>query len=243
VLRQNDSAPGVDFHAGQLRHGMFLTRSPRLNPAVFRFLSMVSNFIFDWSGTLSDDFDMVWRATAEVVRELDGGHELSEEEYREHFELPYMNFYKNYGLACTKQQVDELFFSAVEKNGIFPCPLPFSRELLHGLQQSGKKSFLFSAHPVHLVEREVAAYGFSGLFTGIVAGVENKVVSLKEFVLVHHLDPTTTAYVGDLVHDVQAAKAASLKSVAVLSRYQNKDKLLASQPDYVMQTLNDLLEL
>ncbi len=218
-------------------------RGGRFNAMAWMKDVMLSNFIFDWSGTLSDDFDMVWKATAEVVRRLDGGHVLSEEEYRDHFELPYMNFYRNYGLGCTKAEVDALFFEAVEKNGIFPTPLPRSRELLEGLRAADKKAYLFSAHPVHLVRREIADFGFQELFKAVVAGVEDKVVSLKGFVNENALNPHSTAYVGDLVHDVQAAKAAGIQSVAVLSRYQRRDALLASKPDYVAQSLAEILSL
>ncbi|MBI2445531.1 HAD family hydrolase [Candidatus Micrarchaeota archaeon] len=204
---------------------------------------MISTFIFDWSGTLSDDFDMVYSATASVIHRLDDGHALSEEEYRQHFELPYMNFYRNYGLKCTKAQVDELFFQAVEKNGIFPTPLQGSRELLEGLRKQGKKTYLFSAHPVHLVDREVAAFGYGPLFDGIEAGIVDKVASLKSFVKQNGLEPKKTAYVGDLVHDVEAAKAAGIQSIAVFSRYQEKAKLEKAKPDVIAGKLEELLTL
>jgi len=204
---------------------------------------MISTFIFDWSGTLSDDFDMVWKATAAVIHRLDGGHGLTEPEYREHFELPYMNFYRNYGMNCTKAQVDALFFEAVERNGIFPTPLPGSRELLEGLRKQGKKTYLFSAHPTHLVDREVAAFGYGGLFDGIEAGIVDKVKSLKGFVEAKKLDPKKTAYVGDLVHDVQAAKAAGITSIAIFSRYQEKKKLEKAKPDFTAKKLDELLHL
>lgn len=204
---------------------------------------MITTFIFDWSGTLSDDFDMVWKATAAVIHRLDDGHVLSEAEYREHFELPYMNFYRNYGLACTKPQVDALFFEAVERNGIFPTPLPGSRELLEGLRRQGKKTYLFSAHPTHLVDRELAAFGYAPLFDGIEAGIVDKVASLTGFVQRHKLDPQKTAYVGDLVHDVEAAKAAGVRSIAVFSRYQDKKKLERAGPDFTARKLAELLEL
>ncbi len=203
---------------------------------------MLSTFIFDWSGTLSDDFDMVYGATAEVIRQLDDGYALSEEEYRQHFELPYMNFYKNYGLNCTKKQVDKLFFQAVEKNGIFPKPLPFSRELLEGLRRQRRKTYLFSAHPAHMVDREVTDFGFQHLFDGIEAGIVDKIVSLKGFVGKHKLDPKKTAYVGDLVHDVEAAKAAGIYSIGVYSRYQEREKMNATKPDYIANHLEELLE-
>ncbi len=204
---------------------------------------MISTFIFDWSGTLSDDFDMVYRATAGVVADLDGGYSLSEEEYREHFELPYMRFYKNYGLHVTKKQVDDLFFRHIERNRIKPTVFSASRRVLENLRKNGKKTFLFSAHPVNLVDREIADYGFSDVFDGIEAGVLDKVVSLKKFVKKNHLDPKSAAYVGDLVHDIEAAKEAGVVSVGVLSRYQSREKLLSAKPDVVLNNLEDLLTL
>ncbi|MBI5225682.1 HAD family hydrolase [Candidatus Micrarchaeota archaeon] len=204
---------------------------------------MLSTFIFDWSGTLSDDFDMVYGATASVIRQLDDGYVLSEDEYRQHFELPYMNFYKNYGLDVTKAKVDDLFFKAVEKNGVFPKPLPFSRELLEGLRKQGRQTYLFSAHPTHLVKREVAEFGYADLFDGIEAGIIDKIVSLKSFVAKNKLDPKTTAYVGDLVHDVEAAKAAGVISIGLYSRYQEPDKMRACKPDFIAKHLEELLGL
>ncbi len=204
---------------------------------------MISTFIFDWSGTLSDDFDMVYGATAKVVAALDSGYALSEDEYREHFELPYMRFYMNYGLDATKKEVDALFFKAVEENGLFPKPFQNSRKVLEALRKAGRKTFLFSAHPTRLVDAEVAAYGFAGLFDGIVSGIEDKVFSLKGFVSEKRLDPKKTAYVGDLVHDVEAAKAAGIVSVGVYSRYQHKEKLAAAKPDFILNKFEELVGL
>ncbi|MBI4360371.1 HAD family hydrolase [Candidatus Micrarchaeota archaeon] len=204
---------------------------------------MISTFIFDWSGTLSDDFDMVYRATARIIFDLDHGHVLSEKEYAEHFELPYMNFYRNYGLDCSKEQVDELFLRYVTEHGVFPKPLPGARDVLRTLRVKGRKTFLFSAHPAHLVDQEVAAFGFSDLFDGVVGGVLNKIDSLKGFVSKHGLEPKKTAYVGDLVHDVLAAKAAGIRSIGVFSRYQPKEKLVAAKPDVIASKLEDLLSL
>lgn len=204
---------------------------------------MISTFIFDWSGTLSDDFDMVYRATARIIKELDHGYCLSENEYAEHFELPYMNFYRNYGLKCSKGQVDELFLRYVSEHGVFPTPLPGAREVLQGLRAKGKKTYLFSSHPAHLVDQEVASFGFSDLFDGVKGGVLDKVASLKGFIAENGLDPKETAYVGDLVHDVLAAKAAGIKSVGVFSRYQPKEKLVAAKPDAIASKLEDLLSL
>lgn len=204
---------------------------------------MFSTFIFDWSGTLSDDFDMVYRATARIIQELDHGYALSENEYAEHFELPYMNFYRNYGLTCTKDQVDELFLRYVAEHGVFPTPLPGAKKVLEGLRAQGKKTYLFSAHPAHLVDAEVAAYGFQDLFDGVRGGVLDKVDSLKGFVLENGLNPKETAYVGDLVHDIEAAKAAGIKSVGVVSRYQPKQKLVNAKPDVIASDLEELLSL
>ncbi|MBI5036704.1 HAD hydrolase-like protein [Candidatus Micrarchaeota archaeon] len=204
---------------------------------------MISNYIFDWSGTLSDDFEMVYKATAKVLYEAYNGYNLTESEYRENFELPYMKFYRKYDFNSHKDEVDRLFMKHVAANNIFPTPLPRAGEILKKLRAKGKKTYLFSAHPKSLVAKEIESYGFANFFDGIESGVSDKVATLKNFVKNHKLNPTETAYVGDLVHDVKAAKEAGLKSVGIQSRYQTTEKLASANPDYMIKDIGELLEL
>ena len=90
---------------------------------------------------------------------------------------------------------------------------------------------MFSAHPVHLVDREVAAFGYGHLFDGITAGIVDKVVSLQAFVS-QKFGPRKTAYVGDLVHDVGLQNRQHPLDCRLLALSERK-KLEKAQPDFV----------
>lgn len=50
-------------------------------------------------------------------------------------------------------------------------------------------------------------------------------------------------YVGDLPHDIQCAKNAGVKSIALLSGHGSKDDLENSNPSFIIKDLKDLLEI
>ena len=56
---------------------------------------MITNCLFDWSGTLVDDFVNVYKATALVFRAR-GKRPISIREFAREFKLPYMDFWRRY---------------------------------------------------------------------------------------------------------------------------------------------------
>ena len=55
----------------------------------------IKNIIFDWSGTISDDFTPVYQASTLVFKKL-GREPISIEEFKREFALPYMLFWNKY---------------------------------------------------------------------------------------------------------------------------------------------------
>ena len=55
--------------------------------------------------------------------------------------------------------------------------------------------------------------------------------------------PEETVVVGDTINDVLAAKAVPMKVVAVDSPYGGKEKLLAAEPDFFLDSLGGLKDL
>ena len=53
---------------------------------------VIRNIIFDWSGTLVDDLPAVWKATNFVLAKAERP-EMSLEEFRAEFSLPFVDFY------------------------------------------------------------------------------------------------------------------------------------------------------
>lgn len=55
-------------------------------------------------------------------------------------------------------------------------------------------------------------------------------------------DPGRTAYVGDMVEDVLAAKEAGIKSIAVTWGFNERDELEAAKPDFIVDSPAELLD-
>jgi len=62
-------------------------------PSKVETVPVIKNIIFDWSGTLADDFQPVLQATNDLFAEY-GKPPFSEQDFREKFFLPFPEFYQ-----------------------------------------------------------------------------------------------------------------------------------------------------
>ena len=69
---------------------------------------MIKNIIFDWSGTLSNDTEIVHQIIMTIF-EKSGHNRISLDEFRNEFMLPYMEFYWKYIPDLKKEDQDRLF--------------------------------------------------------------------------------------------------------------------------------------
>lgn len=196
--------------------------------------------IFDWSGVLSDDFEMCFQAEMRVLDAL-GVKRLPREEYADKFELPYTRFYEKIGLDVPKERIEELFRKGVRECGVKPQPVNGSKEALEYLKGKGFKTAVFSAHPSEFLEKELEEYGFSGLVDVVEAGVFDKTAAVHDLIAL--LGTKENVLVGDMVHDIEAGKKAGIKTIAVCSQYDSRERLEAAKPDHVIEDLSGLKEL
>src|SRR5437016_4880579 len=91
--------------------------------------SVIRNIIFDWSGTLVDDLPAVWKATNYVLAQSERA-ELSLEEFRSEFCLPFTLFYNKFTPHIPLPQLETWFHSQFQGSQEFVCELPHAREFL-----------------------------------------------------------------------------------------------------------------
>lgn len=192
----------------------------------------IKNIIFDWSGTLSDDFTPVYQASMLVFKKL-GLKSISSEEYRREFILPYMLFWRKYSSDLTRERCDELFYEAIEQ---VSKPTLYSgvKEELERLKSLGTKMIVISAHPHEKIIREATDYGVRSLFREINGGIHDKTETILDILQRNDFDPEQTMYVGDMEHDIDAGRKAGVMTVALGWGYQTKEKLMESNPDRFM---------
>ncbi len=59
----------------------------------------------------------------------------------------------------------------------------------------------------------------------------------------HGLRASETAFIGDMVHDVETARHGGVKAIAVLTGYDSAEKLGRAQPDVIVRDLRELQSL
>lgn len=207
------------------------------------FISIIMNksFIFDWSGTLSDNFHCFCQVCNLMFQELDS-KPISEKEIRLNFTLPYMKFWNKYFPDLTKEKqckLYEQFIHQVDEPELYKSV----NETINFLHNSGWKIFILSSDPISKLIPETKKSGLSQLFQKAVGDVHEKGEVIKSLVNDFDLDRNQTFYVGDTSGDVEAGKFAKVKTIGISWGFQHKDVLSKSKPDFLIDDIIEIKEI
>ena len=203
---------------------------------------MIRNIIFDWSGTLVDDLPAVFKATNQVFQQAGVG-ELTLERFRAEFCLPFKKFYDRFTPQVPLPQLETWFHSHFKQSGDSVREIPHARGFLDCCQKRGIRMFVLSTvHADHFATQS-AATGFGKYFERIYVGVADKQAKIAEVLRENQLAPRETLFVGDMQHDIDAAKQGDTFSCAVLTGYTELKHLRASAPDLIVEHLGELQDL
>jgi len=200
---------------------------------------MIRNIIFDWSGTLVDDLPAVWRASNHVFRNA-GVPEISLDQFRAEFRLPFTEFYDRYVPRVEARQLEAWFHEHFRECQDLVTPLPHAREFLEFCRARGLRTFLLSSvHEEHF-QRQQSQTGFGAYLDHCYVGVWDKRRKIQEILAAHQLVPAETLFVGDMEHDVETARHGGIFACAVLTGYNHLGPLRASRPDLIVEHLGEL---
>ncbi len=203
---------------------------------------MIRNILFDWSGTLVDDLPAVWEATNYVFRQANLA-EMSLERFRAEFCLPFKAFYDRYTPSIPIPQLEEWFHGRFRQVQHTVVPIRHAQEFLECCQTQGIRMFVLSTmHPEHFATHAVVT-GFGKFFERAYTGVMDKRVGILSVLKENGLAPDETLFIGDMQHDIDAAKQGQVHSCAVLTGYTTLELLRMSEPDLVVEHLKELREL
>jgi len=203
---------------------------------------MIRNLIFDWSGTLADDLKPVWKATNAIFREFER-KELTLEEFRQHFRLPFSGFYAELLPEATLDGLEPLyekFFSHLHDEVTL---LPGAREMLDFCAATHRRTFLFSTIKPSHFEVQGGTLGVLDDFEHAYVGIHDKREKIRELLLERNLEPSETAFVGDMVHDIETARHGGITGIAVLTGFDPIEKLLPARPAVILENLHALRQL
>lgn len=190
-------------------------------------------FQFDWSGTISDDRMPVFTANMRMCDEYGIKRPDSFADWIKTTTKGVQDWFLERGAAATRDEIWEQYttnFRTVISEGILPTMYEDVGEVLRLLKDQGKKLAVVSSHPQENVRREAEEYGVAHYFEEIVGTVVEKSEGIRELCSRLDVKPSHTAYVGDMVHDISAAKKAQVLPIAVSRGYHSEEVLRENTP-------------
>ena len=203
---------------------------------------MIRNIIFDWSGTLVDDLPAVLKASNFVLAQA-GRPEMSLEEFRAEFCLPFTNFYNRHTPHVPMPQLEKWFHAAFRGVQSSVCELPHARAFLEFCRGRKMRLFVLSTVLRDYFTDQSRATGFDTFFEKPYAGVRDKREKIHQILRENDLQPRETLFVGDMQHDIETARHGGVHSCAVLTGYNTLDQLRAAQPDLIVEHLSELRDI
>ncbi len=203
---------------------------------------MIRNIIFDWSGTLVDDLPAVWQATNYVLAQAERP-EMSLEQFRAEFCLPFTHFYDRHVPHIKLPQLEIWFHSRFREVQGSVCELPHAREFLQFCRAHSLRTFLLSTvHRDHFAV-QAGVTGFHEYLDKPYLNVWDKRQKIHEILAENQLHPDETLFIGDMQHDIDTARHGGIHSCAVLTGYNTLAQLRTAEPDLIVEHLGELRDI
>ena len=208
------------------------------------------HIIWDWNGTLLDDFPLVLDAVDHTVR-IRGGQPVTADDYRQHYRRPVRLFYEVLtGQAITEaawQDIDADFHHFYNDRALEPSLFPEARRLLSDNIAAGRSQSLLSmyydCHLRSVVDHHAIVDSFN-----LIQGLQGAPGSAKAEHLETHLRTLAelgtrreqTVMIGDTPDDAAAAQAHGIPVILFDGGSHNYDILQAVGVP-VATTLNEAM--
>ena len=203
---------------------------------------MIRNIILDWSGTVVDDLGAVVQATNDAFREF-GRAEIAREAFRSEFALPLSRFYERFLPGIPMERIDEVYHRQFQVRRGEVGLLPGVREFLEFCRGSNRALYGLSTMYGHHFNEQARRLDVQEYFLRVYVEVIDKTAEIKRVLAENHLVLQETAFVGDMAHDIEAAKKCGLLSIGILTGFDTVDKLAAAGAAIVIRGFGELQQL
>jgi phosphoglycolate phosphatase-like HAD superfamily hydrolase len=187
--------------------------------------------VWDWNGTLLDDFEITARITIEALAEL-GVPDVTIEEVRHHYCRPLSRYFSALlGREATAADLDHLGSRYDHRYGALMHELQLAADAVAALEiiAGAASQSLLSMAPQEQLNRLVDSHGLRPRFTLIEgfagAGHPTKHESLSRHCRALRLERYDTCLIGDTIDDYEAARSLGFAVILVATGMQSRDRL------------------
>jgi phosphoglycolate phosphatase len=205
----------------------------------------MSLILFDFDGVLADTLADMLRFAQEVCDELGVNHTVLQTDLSE---LEVMSF-ATFGRACEMPEdfVDEFVRRCTEKFSEKEVPPAIFEGLGEVIRKLAGRHWLavVTGNTGRNVRAFLERHGLSGCVRAVY-GVDLPGTKLEKILMAKGqfaAEGEAVFMVGDSLSDIRAAREAGVKTIAVSWGHQRLDKLIEAQPDHVVHSPGELVEI
>jgi len=197
--------------------------------------------LFDWDGTLLDSYHADAQAYLRMFEAM--GIRWGMAELERHYSPDWYRVYRAARLPCSRwKQADRLWRSFYRQQN--PALLPGARAVLRELSQRYTFDLVTSGNRAR-VTRQLRQFRLTSLFAVCVCSEDTSrhkphPAPLFEAVRRLRLGLAECIFVGDAPEDVEMARRAAMRVVAVLGPLPTHDRLHAARPDALLASITGL---
>lgn len=202
--------------------------------------------IFDFDGVIYDSFSNFYDFLNNVSKKLGNKNPYADKEMlREYYYEPFLEFLLHLSIDWNKNQAmlrEEYEIQMLQKGGDIA---PGMKKLLQELSKLAKIAIASNTYP-NIIERKIDNFGIGPLISAYVSGHEIHKFKPDPQILQLCMErinakPKETFFVGDMTTDIEAAKRAGCKSIAVTWGYMAREKLIEKYPDFLVTSPEQIL--
>ncbi len=199
--------------------------------------------LFDWDGTLIDSYAADSSAYLAMFREM--GIPWGLEELARHYSPNWYRVYRAAKLPRARwDDADRAWRAQYAKHS--PKLIAGARQVLDRLRHAHHLGLVTSGDRDR-VTRQLREFRLTRVFaTRVCSGdtPEKKPhpAPLRLALRQLSLKPSACVYVGDSPEDLEMAKRAGVRAIAVLGPFPTEKRLRAAQPDFLLESIRDLPE-
>ena len=211
------------------------------------------HIIWDWNGTIVNDRWLSVEVLNGILRDFNLPPQ-SEEEYRENFSFPVIDYYRKIGFEVSREKFEEIGRRFIKNFNAkrYDCKLnEGAPELVQKIFQKNVPQSVLSAYEKNFLNEALEHFGLKKYMSKI-SGLSDINANTKlELGLRHvaslNLDPEEIIIIGDTDHDYAVAAAANTQCALVSTGHQSASRLkktsakvfenFAGLEDFLMQNL------
>ena len=199
--------------------------------------------LFDWDGTLVDSYEADSSAFLAMFKEM--GIPWGLEELDRHYSPNWYRVYRAAKLPRARwDDADRAWRRQYAKHS--PQLIAGARQVLVRLSRVHHLGLVTSGDRDR-VTRQLRAFRLTQLFAARVCSGDTPEkkphpAPLRLALQKLRLEPAACVYVGDSPEDLQMAKSAGVRAIAVLGRFPTEKRLRAARPDFLLESIRELPE-